>query len=73
MIWLFDDLCDIAPSIEGPYSMSREDAERLFQHMWIYTHGIATMCANGSCIFTDEEISQRLTEVCTALIKEMKG
>jgi len=68
MIELFDDICGINPAIEGSYSVNSEDAAWLFQHMWIYTHGIATMCVNGLCTYTDDEISNRLSEVFSALI-----
>ena len=72
MIDLFNRVSPISDSIEGPYAMDKEKASKLFQHMWIYTHGIATMCVNGLCSYTDEEISERLSEVFNALLDEEK-
>ena len=73
MVESFNSVCNISDSIEGPYGMDKEGAARLFQHMWIYTHGIATMCVNGLCTYTPEEISDRLTEVFSALLAQMKS
>lgn len=59
----------ILASISESYRLSRADAERLYRHLWIYTHGIATLCVAGMCQFTAEQISGMLTEVCTALCR----
>ena len=73
MIDMFNNVCHISDTIEGPFDLDKEEAAKLFQHMWIYTHGIATMCVNGLCTYTQEEISQRLTEIFLALIHEKKS
>ena len=72
MVESFNDVCNISDSIEGPYGLDKEDAARLFQHMWIYTHGIAMMCVNGLCTYTPEEISDRITEVFVALLEQFR-
>ena len=64
---------DILVSIEEEHKVSRLLSQRLYQHLWIYTHGIATLCATRMCGFTGEEISVMMTEVCRSLLKEMKG
>lgn len=61
----------ILSSITAAYGMQREMAERLYRHLWIYTHGIATLCATRMCRFTGEEISNMMTEVCKSLLKYM--
>lgn len=58
-------------SIQNDYGMEREEAERLYRHLWIYTHGIAVLCATNMCRFTGEEISRMMTEVCQSLMKDM--
>lgn len=63
----------ILRSIETGYGMQRQTAQRLYRHLWVYTHGIAVLCATNMCAFTAEEISRMLTEVCTAIIKELKA
>lgn len=70
---LIDDSYEkILSSIREDYGFGSENAERLYRHLWIYTHGIATLCATKMCRFTDEEISKMMTEVCMSLIKKMK-
>lgn len=62
----------ILASIEEEHGVSRSLSQRLYQHLWVYTHGIAALCASRMCGFTGEEISVMLTEVFRSLLKEMK-
>ncbi len=63
---------EILLSIQKDYGMSRPLAEKLYHHLWIYTHGIATLCATKMCRFTGEEISSMITEVCMSILKNIK-
>lgn len=63
----------ILRSAQDGYALDRESAEGLYRHMWIYTHGIATLCATGVCTFTEEDINGMMSEVCLSLIKKMKA
>ncbi len=63
---------EILLSIQNDYAMSRRLAEKLYHHLWIYTHGIATLCATKMCRFTGEEISNMITEVCRSILKNIK-
>ncbi len=63
---------EILQSIQNDHGISEQLAERLYRHLWIYTHGIATLCATGMCRFTGEEISNMITEVCMSLLKNMR-
>ena len=62
----------ILTSIIAEYGIAREDAERLYQHLWVYTHGIATLCVTKMCFFTSEEISEMMTEVFVSLLKRFQ-
>ncbi len=62
----------ILASITTEYGLTGKDAERLYQHLWIYTHGIASLCATQMCRFTGEEISKMMTEVFSSLLRKMK-
>lgn len=64
---------EILTSVKKCYSMSSESAERLYRHMWVYTHGIATLCATKMCVFTEEEISSMMTDVFVSIFKKIKG
>lgn len=55
-------------TIQKDYSLSAEDAKTLFEHSWIHTYGIGTLCATGMCDFTQTEISQMLTQDFTAMM-----
>lgn len=63
----------IIDSVQSCYSLNREDAKWLYRHLWIYSHGIAVLCATNMCTFTPGEIGTMLTDVFTAMLKEMKG
>lgn len=63
---------EILASITIGYGISEKNAKKLYEHLWIYTHGIATLCATKMCHFTSEEISQRMTEVFLSLFNKMK-
>ena len=60
-------------SVQNGYGLGEKDAENLYRHLWIYTHGIAVLCATNMCSFTAEEISRMMTEVFISLLKEIKG
>lgn len=62
----------ILASITENYGVTNTAAQRLYSHLWIYTHGIASLCATKMCRFTEEEISDFLTEVFVSLLKKCK-
>lgn len=64
----------ILKSITDQYPVSKDDAVILYRHLWIYSHGIATLCATSMCRFTEEEIGNMLTDVFKSLlIEKLKG
>ncbi len=64
---------EILSSIVEGYGISGADAGRLYEHLWIYTHGIATLLATKTCCFTPEQIGKRMTEIFTGLLREIKN
>jgi AcrR family transcriptional regulator len=69
-----DDNYDaILSSVIKGYDLPREQADRLYLHLSIYVHGIATLFADNVCTFSTEEVSQMLTEVFVSLLKNIKG
>ena len=74
ILMLIDESYDtILHSVEEPYHLSREDAKRIYQHLWIYSHGIAALCATGMYEFTTEEIGEQLTEIFKGLLQKVKA
>ncbi len=65
-----DNYHKILQSIEKDYGIHGPAAERLYQHLWIYCHGIATLCAAKVCQFTGEQIQQMITEIFLSLIAQ---
>lgn len=59
--------------IEEEYELDIETAKKLFQHCWIYTYGIGTMCASSMCDFSYQEISRMLTEDFQATLLFLKN
>lgn len=63
---------EILSSVKDGYGLPLEIAEKLYRHLWIYTHGIAALCATKTCRFTGEEISVMMTEIFIGLLKSLK-
>lgn len=55
-------------ALQTDNDLSRENAKELFEHIWIYTFGIGALCATGMCDFSEELISQMLTQNFTAML-----
>ena len=65
-----DNYQAIIDSITKEYPVTNDDAVILYRHLWIYSHGIATLCATSMCSFSEKEINDMLTEVFKALLVE---
>lgn len=63
---------DILKSVKEPYDLEEEEAKKLYWHLFIYTHGIASLCATKVCTFTNIEIQSMMTEVFTGLLEKIK-
>ena len=59
----------VLQTIEGSYHMSTPGAQRLYNHLSIYTHGLAVLFAQKRCVFTMEDVSRLLGELFEALMK----
>lgn len=62
----------ILKSVTEPYNLNKESAVKLYHHMWIYTHGIATMCATNLCRFEERQIEVMISEIFRSLLAAMK-
>lgn len=63
----------ILESVQKPYGLDRQTADRLYQHLWIYTHGIATMCATKLCNYTIAQMKEMMKEVFDGLLFLIKS
>ncbi|MFR7591880.1 MAG: TetR/AcrR family transcriptional regulator [Longibaculum sp.] len=62
----------ILESIENEYGLDEAKSLKLYQHLWIYTHGIATLCATKMCQFTSEDIDHMISELFISLLLNIK-
>lgn len=62
----------IMQSITDSYRISEADAEKLYENLWIFSHGIAVLIATGTCDFSEKEVNDMLTEVFTAFMIKIK-
>lgn len=69
---LDDSYGKILLSIERIYGIDEVSAMKLYHHLWIYCHGIASLCATRMCRFTGREISVMLNEVVNSLLSQLK-
>ena len=63
-----DDYEKILTSITEGYGLDKKTAVNLYRHLWIYSHGIAALCATKMCRFTGTEISEMISEVFVSLL-----
>lgn len=52
--------------VENSYQINEDKAKNLYNHLSIYTHGLAVLFAQRINIFTMEDVSRLLTEAFTA-------
>lgn len=70
---LIDENYDaILASIEDEYHISHQSSIKLYQHLWIYTHGIASLCATKMCYFSAQEITEMMADIFISLLKKYK-
>ena len=62
----------ILQSVQKTFGFGLETSSEIYLHLWIYTHGIASLIVTGVCNFTDEEISYMLSQVCGAIVEKFK-
>lgn len=68
-----DNYEEILASVRDPYGLDDDSAKTLYRHLWIYSHGIASLIASGVCSFAPEEIGEMITEVFKSLLKNRSG
>lgn len=73
----FHDLGDVGKvclrTVQRDYELSEADARSLFEAMWLYTFGVAAMCAMKVCQFSEEETALRLGQAFAGMITIIKS
>lgn len=60
-------------TIRTDYGLTKEEADILFENVWIYTYGIGALCATKACAFSEEELARMLTTEFTAILTMIKS
>lgn len=60
-------------ALQEDYSLNVQQAEKLFENMWIYTFGVGALCATGVCHFSKERLSEMLSTEFQALMGLIKA
>lgn len=72
IMYMDDHYEEICNYIKDNFALNHEDAWHLYEQLWIYSHGIATLCATRVCSFEEEEIDNYLTEIFKSLLINIK-
>lgn len=67
-----DNSPDILSSLKMGYALEDGEAKKIYNHLAIYSHGIATLSLRNTCSFTREEISEMLSEVFIGVLNRVK-
>ena len=67
-----DNYDEIVGSITEQYGLDKDSALSIYSQLWIYTHGIASLLATKTIMFTAEEISERMTDIFVGLLTKRK-
>lgn len=59
--------------LQRDYDLAEAEAMALFRHTWIYTYGVASLCATGMCRFSEEEINDLLGQDFMAMLFRIKS
>ena len=74
---IFSELGPLADTcvevISCDYGLNSLDARMLFEHVWIHTFGIGTLCATGMCRFSVEQINEMLGHDFVAMLMLAKS
>ncbi|MGN0479585.1 MAG: TetR/AcrR family transcriptional regulator [Hominenteromicrobium sp.] len=67
-------MADICVSlIQRDYALTPEDAETLFEQMWVHTFGLSVLCATRVCDFTEEQLAGILGQVFAGMLMVLKS
>lgn len=67
-----DNYQTVYSAFRNTYSLSEEETRRLFLHVGIYLHGLATLYTEKMCDFPIEFVGELMMELGTSLLHKMK-
>ena len=64
-------LHSVRQTVMQSFGLDAAQADWLYENMWLYAHGIATLCASEAVVFSEGEIAGRLGALCRSLLITM--
>ena len=58
---------DVLAAFTESYEIDTETAKTIYNHLSVYTYGLAVLFANGCCVFTMDDVDKMLSEMFLAL------
>lgn len=65
------DIC--IQAVQTDYGLNEQEANVLFESLWIYTYGIGALCATNMCRFSEKEIGNMLGTEFLAIMSLIKS
>ena len=66
---LDDNAEEVLARLQALYALSEEKARAVYNHIAVYTHGLAVLFAQKTCVFTMQDAGNMLTEAFAAFMK----
>lgn len=63
----------VLDAVSETFHVDRDQAQWLYENLWIYAHGIAALCASEAVSFTDEEVASKLGTMCRGLLMAQRA
>ena len=58
---------DVLGAFVGNYDVDNDEAKYIYNHLSVYTYGLAVLFARRSCVFTMDDVDRMLSELFWAL------
>ena len=68
-----EHMAQIRSAIMTTFHIDAVEADWLYENLWIYNHGLATLCATKTLCFTEEDVALKLGDLCRGLLMVLKA
>jgi len=63
---------EILRAIQDSYKVSEEQSRKIFETMWLVTHGLACLHVTGTIHFEESEVEERIVEIFSGVLLKIK-
>ena len=68
-----EHMVQIRSAIMDTFHIDAAEADWLYENLWIFNHGLCTLCATETLHFAQEDIAQKLGNLCRGLLMVLKA